>query len=760
MMKNVRSEPMRAESPPAAGSVVREIDIQGTAVALIVKALLVLLCAAYAALLLAFFSPSVQAADCTNEAIRAEQGSAALGLPECRAYELVSPGSTPFVSDTNLPSGEARASTTGDGLAYSTPYPAIGAEKSGWRYLATRGLNGWSVEVAVPQDGSRSAQVFSCFQGLDFSEDLSKGILSEGWSPEEEGSCPESEEVMVPSALRGYANLFFQDGITGPYGLINLTPGSAQPANAILRDYTADLSHVIFQEAAQLTDNAPPGDNLYEWTEGALHLIPVLPNGKPVAGDLANGAEHINREHSTASITNAMSADGESVFFNANGNLYLRRNATQPQADGGACSMVEPDKACTIQIDRKQGGTEEGGGVFWYASEDASRVFFAAENRLTANSKAGPEKPDLYEYDVVTGFLRNRTLTGSFESPNARGLSGAGEGENGTHLYFVARGVLTGSGQNIQGAVAQPFSPNLYLMRDGKVSFITTLDGVADRLVWQEGNSPNTGNLQTSVSPSGRYLAFPSVLPLTGFDNSAATEGACGAKADCTELFLFDAQSRQLSCVSCGPEGVRPIGNTYLAGVTSFSFRRGAPAYVSRQVFDDGRVVFTTPNVLASGDVNGAPDVYQYRNGLHELIGSGTAFGGSVFIDASPGGSNIFFTTSEGLVASDADNGISIYDARVGGGFLEPQFPPPPCEGESCRGQTPIPPAGTTPGSLNFAGPQKGSNKPRRARCKQGFVRRQGKCRKRVHRRGQKHRQGAKKDQKRATPSSNQRNAK
>lgn len=710
------------------------------------------LCASCAALLLALISPSARGATCANEAIRVEQGPAALALPGCRAYELVTPGSTPFVNSTNEEVAGSRASVTGNGLAYYTRYPATSAERSGFRYLATRSLSGWSVEEEAPQDSPPSSILFNCEQALDFSPDLSTSILSDGWNPAEEGKpghCEESEEVLVLGAPSGYGNLYLRKGPSAPYSLINLTPEGISPANALLEDYTPDFSHILFAEAAQLTPEAPSGDNLYLWSGGALHLVPFLPNGEPVSGTLADGGRLPSGagggEFGLAPVTHAMSPDGESIFFYANGNLYLRRNATQTPTASGACSVAEPTKACTVQIDRKQGGSgESGGGVFWYASEDGSRVFFSDESKLTGDSQAASGKPDLYEYEVATGFLRDRTHTGTFETPNARGFSGAGESEGGTFLYFVAKGVLSGSGANSEGAEAQPFSPNLYLIHNGAVRFIATLDSESDKLIWQETVSTNTGRLTTAVSLSGRYFAFATVLPLTGFNNMPAKPEDCSGSA-CKELFLFEAQSGQLTCVSCDSGGARPTGDTKLPQPTGFSSKSiGRPAYFARQVLDDGHVVFTTRNALTSSDINAAPDVYQYFSGELNLISSGVAIGGSAFLDASPSGSDVFFTTPQSLVASDTDNAISIYDAREGGGFPEPAPPAPPCEGESCRGAASSPEGGTAPGSLGFLGPQEGPNHSRQVRCRRGFVKRHGKCTKAHHKKRKHHRRSAK----------------
>lgn len=694
--------------------------------------LLAVLCGSCAALLLAPLSPSARAAGCPNEAIRGEQGAAALALPDCRAYELVSPGSTPYMS-TSGGVGQARASTTGSGIAYFTRYPSAAAERSGFRYLATRGPSGWSVADVLPQGSPASSLLFDCSQGIDFSPDLSRSILSDGWDPPggaDSGYCGESEQVLAPGAPRGYGNLYLQEGLGGPYQAINLTPAGVVPANAVLRAYTPSFAHILFEEEAPLVPGAPAGELLlYEWTAGTLHLVSVLPNGEPVSGKLADG-DRGDSYLNLAPITHAVSDDGETVFFSANGNLYVRRNATQPQTASGACSPAEPGRACTAQVDLNRGGTgPSGGGVFWAAAADGSRAYFAADRPLTADSQAVTGKPDLYEYTVANGLLKDRSLAEG-SRPNVSGLSGVSA--DGSRFYFVARGVLTGSGENGHGDVAQPFSPNLYLLdRDG-VSFVATL-AEEDRYDWNDG----LGNIFTAVSPDGRYIAFGSMRELTGIPSTPVEPSACEA-ATCQEIFLYDAQDEQIECVSCGT--APPLGDTRPQSPYSFTGKAGhAVAYSPRQVFDDGRVLFTTANALVPRDENGTADVYEYLGGQPWLISSGRAIGDSAFYDADPTGANVFFVTSQGLVRSDTDNGLSIYDARVGGGFAEPPAAPS-CEGESCRGPTPAAPTGSTPASVGFVGPAEGAKHPRRQRCKRGFVKRRGSCRKKRRHRAAKKR--------------------
>ena len=73
----------------------------------------------------------------------------------------------------------------------------------------------------------------------------------------------------------------------------------------------------------------------------------------------------------------------------------------------------------------------------------------------------------------------------------------------------------------------------------------------------------------------------------------------------------------------------------------------------------------------------------------------------SEFWEASPDGSDVFFTTAQSLVARDPGS-VDLYDARVQGGFPEAAAPAA-CEGEACQSPPPAPEA-KTPASSAFRG--------------------------------------------------------
>src|SRR5690606_30207752 len=126
-------------------------------------------------------------------------------------------------------------------------------------------------------------------------------------------------------------------------------------------------------------------------------------------------------------------------------------------------------------------------------------------------------------------------------------------------LYFVSREDRDGAGE------ARAGDPNLYLYRYGSDSyeFVATLSEDDAR---EEVAGPEETHVLTPVArqpyqrsaritADGLHVAFTSTAPLTGYDNIDSASG----KAD-AEVFLYDAEARDLRCVSCNPSGARPRG--------------------------------------------------------------------------------------------------------------------------------------------------------------------------------------------------------
>ena len=191
--------------------------------------------------------------------------------------------------------------------------------------------------------------------------------------------------------------------------------------------------------------------------------------------------------------------------------------------------------------------------------------------------------------------------------------------------------------------------------------------------------------------------------------------------------------------------------------------------YASRALSEDGsHLFFNSFTPLVPRDVNGKADVYQWQAadsrvaceaagaeryvpssaGCLSLISSGESASDSTFVDASPTGRDVFFTTDSSLVSQDPGL-VDVYDARIDGGFAPPANPAP-CEGEACQAAQPLPPSPVTA----TAGYGAGNPQNLKPACSKGWraVRRHGKwrCQKKKQRQGDK-RSGKHGNQKRAS---------
>lgn len=680
--------------------------------------------------------PSAAAAEsCPNEARRLEQGTATASLPDCRAFELVSEDG--ILAQDFEP---AQTAEGGGGIAYYTPHPSESARSSTFFYLAKRGASGWSVGSAAPQDAPAALLEDECEQNVYFSPDLTLSVNEEGWFDKREPAhCKRNSEVLVPGEPLPYRNVFLHDVASDTFRLLNLTPEGVVPANAKFQDASDDFSRIVFSEGASLIPGAPAGYDFYVWAGTTLRLLTILPDGSPAAGELVEAAGHWNEDGGSTTpgsgfgpLTGAMSADGSRVFFYAGGNLYLRRNPERPQSplSGGECT--DSQLACTVQIDLSHGPGPSGGGVFAWASDDGSRVFFTAVSKLTPDAAAEAGKPDLYEYAIDSRELTDLTAGG--EAADVRGVSGGAE--DGTYLYFVANGALAAGASpgTCTGASAAGQACNLYVAHNGSIRFIASLPR-ADSSTWRETFSETDPRhkprgLSANTSPSGAYFAFGSTASLTGYDNHDLAFNQLDR-----EIFLYEAEANggagALSCVSCIPDGTQPKSSTNIVfdGNSGSATPGGNASWKASAVLDSGQVLFDSEEPLAQGDLNGRRDVYEYEGGQHHLISSGSHAGPSRFMGASANGVDLFFRTAQPLLAEDTDGeNASLYDARIGGGFPQPPPPVAPCASESCRaGPAAQLPTSTAPATAVQHRAKRGK-RPGRRRCPAGRKRRRHGC--------------------------------
>jgi hypothetical protein len=698
------------------------------------------------------------------------QGSSSI-LADGRTWELVSPPNkhgAPLESLTEE-GGLIQAAADGGGMAYVSLGP-INGEPKGVRsphdsqLLSTRGTSGWSTQdITTPHEEISIIRAGVSSEYNFFSEDLSSSVV------EPEGVTrlqPENPANTERTPYRREADGAFVALVNAAnvpagtkFGGNEVTPGSGQWGNGVgFRTATPDLSHVVLVSPDVLAPGFAPGffepvgnPNLYELSGGRLTLISVLPGGEPtteaglVAG-VGNGSQ--------LNMRGAISTDGNRVVF----------ETTAGETTSGALYQRDVALGQTLRLDQRQPGAAGGAGVpvFQAASSNGARIFFTDAAQLTSDATAEPLKPDLYMCEVaVTGTQLGCALSdltvdqNAGEAANVQGNVSAIDASGG-HVYFAANGVLT-STPNARGEVAVPgvcnsaedSTCNLYEYDTSthQISLVAVLSSHDDP-DWA-GLTSHIGlsNLTARSSPDGRYYTFMSQRSLTGYDNRDARSGQPDE-----EVYLFDASSGKLDCVSCNPMGARPHGifdppretfpglvvdqqrswrDRWLAGsIPGWTLVGGGATAVTphqpRYLSDSGRIFFDAADALVPQDTNNVEDVYQFEpagvgdcsassrtfsaisGGCASLISSGSSKEESAFLDASQSGDEAFFLTASRLSPLDVDSAFDVYDAHACSASSPcpppPAPPAPACQGDACQNPS-SPPAEQTPGSLTYKGP-------------------------------------------------------
>lgn len=602
-------------------------------------------------------------------------------LPDGRAYELVTPiekdGGEVFPLDpvdgacqcepgiTNLSMPMESAETeSGEPEVVYEGYPfAVSGESVGEdEYRATRAPTGWRTEDLSPELASRGGRGFR-----GFTPDLLTGVFEQG------------EPALSSQAIgEGYLDLY-RRGAGGAFTpLLTAKPPhrTAFGTEKFIPEYdgqSSDGSRIFFTANDALTgetavapaaeDGGAAENNLYEWDEGRVGLVNVLPgNAETVPGAALGSGKELGQSESGLDTTNAISADGSRVFWSveATGQVYVRVD--------GETTIEIPDS-----------------GAFLAASASGEEVLLS----------------DGHIYDLATKHTTDIT-------EGERGFQGIlGASEDLSKIYFVDTAALTPpTEENAYGAAAKTGEDNLYIYSaaSGGVRYIATLASADnemrfDQLAGDWKASPTDRLAQ--VTADGEFLAFESHARLTGYDNEALS-GECStieevSSAACTEVFEYHAADGSLACVSCNPTGARPAGPSQLSLIAVTGSRFSQP----RNVLADGRVFFDSSDVLSSNDGEpGVENVYEYEQdgqdtcalsgGCVSLISSGHSGFGAQFFSATPSGRDVFITTRAQLLPEDHDELVDLYDVREGGGFPAPEAATP-CSGEGCRATTPAP---------------------------------------------------------------------
>jgi hypothetical protein len=694
---------------------------------------------------------------CANAALRSGPSAK---LPECRAYEMVSPLDKNYgdieALERNYVSGfqqqrdQARldqATRAGEAITYSAARAFAGAQSAPWssQYISERDpVAGWSTRSINPPRSNvlldQETNTETPFKA--FGEDLCSAWVFQ-----------ETDLALTPGAPAGVPGLYRRRncGEEGYEALTSIDPPGFTPGDPQssyfpeIQGFSAEASHSFMRANAPLTEDAntsSPGIfQLYETSEGLgesaeLRLLSVLPSGEAAAVHSSLGtAAGDTGEFRSDSVHNAISKDGLRVFWTVStargnkepvpegnglqpGKLYLRANPLSPPSESGECE--EADRACTLAI---AGADSE----FWTANPSGSLVIYQNGEKLF---EAGIEEEE--------GVLSAKSTL------IAEGVDGVmGWSEDATKIYLVSSKDLA------LGAVEG--KPNLYFYEKGAgFKLVGTLSPL-DASHWEYASVDNIRPAfrRVRVSPDGLHALFAARTPLTSFDNTDVKSGEPDA-----ELFLYGASGEgELACVSCNPGNTRPTGREagHVGPELHFWTAARIPPwesqqYASRILAPDGsRLFFESYDALLPSDTNGAKDVYEWQRaesqgrceeigsplyvsgaeGCLSLISTGESPEDSEFIDASADGRDVFLTTAESLIPEDPGL-VDLYDARLGGGFA-PRAQVAPCQGEACQSPA-APPTDRTPASAAFHG---AGNRAKARGCPAGArkVRKAGKAR-------------------------------
>jgi hypothetical protein len=662
------------------------------------------------------------------------QGGEAVELPDGRAYEMVSPANKHGVSLEGLSAtgGVIEASSDGGALTYFglgpiDENPAGNRSNNTSQLLSTRaGAGSWGTQdIATSHQAPAGIVVGEPSEYRLFSKDLSRGAVEPPGATQLSASTSERTPYLR-RADGSYTPLVTSCPPPGQTCRASVEEAANVPAGTKFAGIEAqsegfehgvrfvtgsgDLHHALLSSPTSLVQGFQSNgeESIYEWTEGRLQAVSILPSGTSASEEETTQAGNVNFQ-----VRGAVSEEGSRVFFatTKHSRLYVR----------------DTTRGETVRVDAAEAGLKaaEGGATFQLASADGSKVFFTDANRLTKGATPST-RPNLYECEVKieVGKLACKLFDLSIDSHpgEAADVQGAmlGAGEDGRYVYFVAKGALApGACPAVGGQCANLYVIDTLTQRKALVAVLSANDFPDWRA--GEGGAHDLSDVTTRISPDGRYLAFMSEQSLTGYDNRDANS----SERD-EEVFLYQAPANlesevgSIACVSCNPSGQRPEGmldesvpgplvdrpraweGHWLAGSVpgwtrvDIAHALHEPRYLS----NSGRLFFNSADSLVAADGNGTQDVYEHEpdgvgscaapSGCVNLISTGASSEESAFVEASEDGDDVFFLTAAQISNQDKDHAFDIYDAHVcasGPGCAQPlSGEPPPCEtADACR---------------------------------------------------------------------------
>jgi hypothetical protein len=675
---------------------------------------------------------------CPNTAARQQTGAGL--LPDCRAYELVSPGEAGtvnlFAAGAPAPKASNPPRIMYAGNFGTLPGPWNPANFIFDSYVATRTSSGWETSYAgIPADvqggvaGQPGVHNGGELNGGPVADQSLSHVLqwtlgpagifpifyyvgTESWSPYVYG--PQGQSLgRLPTNLAEVPGadlpIYRRDFESTPHEPTQEGWTGDQTISPDFGHYFFSTKDYVFA-AGGLTAN--PGsvyDN--DLKTGAVTVISKLPGG----GDDIPAEPGIDHPLEIP----ATSTDGSHALIAAP--AQCKTGGGEPSTGYQCANIFEfAPSVLYMRVDDAVTYSVSQGHVVSYQgmTEDGSKVFFTSAERLTADDhdnsidlfmwseKGEEEGHPLTRLSAGTGSIGDTDacaanwiakcgvevvpiVNDQLEQENEPTLSLSATTDNSVaedsgDVYFYSPEQFVAN----QGA---PGKRNLFVSRHGQIQYVATF---AD-------DNPAT---RIQVTPSGSHAAFITASQVTSYDNESP-DGVCKRSPKgfpisgprCRMMYVYNAETGELACASCDPSGDPPTSD--VEGSLNGIFLSA-----------DGRAFFSTNQALVSADSNEDTDVYEYTDGRPQLISSGLAektrgyevegsnfFGRSEIqglIGVSENGIDVYFATKDTLVSQDHNGGfMKIYDARTNGGFPAAAQVAPCAAADECHGQTSTPPA-------------------------------------------------------------------
>jgi hypothetical protein len=651
---------------------------------------------------------------CPNATERQE--TASNHVPDCRAYELVSPanagGTALFPVGPNSAEATNPARFAFGGVLDTIPGSGDPPNTKGDLYVATRTGMGWETKyVGIPDTETNLVSgppwepntfdnlLFGPVAGVRTNTDMSEFI---DWKDTNIGFAEPAPALYFEPRVWAADGESLGEWPTGP----GYAPGP-------ILNQSADFSHYYFEAGGDLIGGL---QGPFEYNNGNAFDNNTL-TGTVSQIDFDSNKDPINIRGVPAS-----SMDGSRILMStghcaaqtltgcAEGEMYMRVNdaVTYDIAKGHSLRYVGmTSDASTVYFTSVEQLTPEDEDTsadlyMWKEATDSLTLISVGTGGSVGNSDACNAA-----WTTKCGVLpyENRFFS-SYEkgSINGNGLSDNAIASGSGDIYFY-------SPETLDDEKGVPNEENLYVYRNGAVQYVTTLNTGSfcptERFNYQVCSAGPVIRIQ--VSPDGAHMAMLTASRLTGYEN-----------AQHTEMYSYEPGTGELVCVSCGSANSAATSNTWASSNGIF-------------MSDDGRTFFSTADPLVARDTNGLRDVYEYVEGRPQLISSGTSAIDSQNVNSglffaglsgvSADGVNVYFSTYESLVPQDHNGSfLKFYDARTGGGFPFVATLAPCEAADECAGSGSSPPtlpSATSSAMLGDGGnvgspPRKGHKKKKR----------------------------------------------